>query len=91
MLAATWTLRPDGHTLNSYHEYHKIDPRWDRDIDSLGFFAIEVETMVKDLGYVNKGLQFYYKIPNSNLDIGLKPLSSDKDVMEMCKYVSKCK
>ncbi|GJY66045.1 hypothetical protein Tco_0468283 [Tanacetum coccineum] len=51
----------------------------------------KLETMVKDLGYVNKGLQFYYKISNFNLDISLKPLSSDKDVMEMCKYVSKCK
>ncbi|GKC28875.1 mutator type transposase [Tanacetum coccineum] len=42
MLAATWSLRPDGHSLDSYHEYH----------------------------------------------IGLKPLSCDKYVMEMCQYVS---
>ncbi|GKC74343.1 hypothetical protein Tco_1120226 [Tanacetum coccineum] len=47
--------------------------------------------MVKDLGYDNKDLQFYYKIPNSNLDIGLKPLSCDKDMMKMCNYVSKFK
>ncbi|GJR38763.1 hypothetical protein Tco_1214447 [Tanacetum coccineum] len=47
--------------------------------------------MVKDLGYDNKDLQFYYKIPNSNLNIGLKPLSCDKDVMKMCNYVSKFK
>nr|GEZ98946.1 hypothetical protein [Tanacetum cinerariifolium] len=23
MLAATWTLRPDGHTLNSFNSYHE--------------------------------------------------------------------
>ncbi|GJX27744.1 hypothetical protein Tco_0235823 [Tanacetum coccineum] len=116
MLPATWTLRPDGHTLNSYHEYRnhptaftlKINhggtltsppnvrykggkANWFDDVDVDSFSAIEVQTMVKDLGYLNKDLQFYYKIPNSNLDIGLKPLSCDKDVMEMCHYVSKCK
>ncbi|GJY90366.1 mutator type transposase [Tanacetum coccineum] len=116
MLHATWTLRPDGHTLNSYHEYRnhptaftlKINhggtltsplnvryrggkANWFEDVDADSFSAIEVQTMVKDLGYVNKDLQFYYKIPNSNLDIGLKPLSCEKDVMKMCDYVSKCK
>ncbi|GKB35266.1 hypothetical protein Tco_0880208, partial [Tanacetum coccineum] len=50
-----------------------------------------VQTMVKDLGYVHKDLQLYYKIPKCNLDIGLKPLSYDKDVMEICQYVSQCK
>ncbi|GKA35931.1 hypothetical protein Tco_0722422 [Tanacetum coccineum] len=45
--------------------------------------ATEVATMVKDLGYVNKGMQFYYKTPNSNLDNGLKPLNYDKDVIDM--------
>nr|GEX72494.1 transposase, MuDR [Tanacetum cinerariifolium] len=64
---------------------------WFDDVDADSFSAIEVQTMGKDLGYVSKDLQFYYKIPNSNLDIGLKPLSCDKDVMEMCNYVSKCK
>ncbi|GKC91909.1 hypothetical protein Tco_1157351 [Tanacetum coccineum] len=60
-------------------------------IDADTFSAIEVQTMVKDLGYVHKDLQLYYKIPKCNLDIGLKPLSCDKDVMEMCQYVSQCK
>nr|GEU42608.1 hypothetical protein [Tanacetum cinerariifolium] len=61
------------------------------DVDADSFSAIEVQTMVKDFGYVNKDLQFYYKIPNSNLDIGPKPLNYDKDVMKMCNYVNKCK
>nr|GEX64153.1 transposase, MuDR [Tanacetum cinerariifolium] len=61
------------------------------DVDADSFSAIEVQTMVKDFGYVNKVLQFYYKIPNSNLDLDPKPLSYDKDVMKMCNYVNKCK
>ncbi|GJY50961.1 mutator type transposase [Tanacetum coccineum] len=117
MLAATWSLRPDGHSLDSYHEYRNNHPtsftlkinhggkltsppnvryrggkaNWFDDVDADTFPAIEVQTMVKDLGYVHKDLQLYYKIPKCNLDIGLKPLSCDKDVMEMCQYVSQCK
>ncbi|GKD31829.1 hypothetical protein Tco_1242607 [Tanacetum coccineum] len=116
MLAATWSLRPDGHSLDSYNEYRnhptaftlKINhggtltsppnvryrggkANWFDDVDADTFSAIEVQTMVKDLGYVHKDLQLYYKIPKCNLDIGLKPLSCDKDVMEMCQYVSQCK
>ncbi|GJT07180.1 transposase, MuDR [Tanacetum coccineum] len=116
MLAATWSLRPDGHSLDSYNEYRnhpttftlKINhggtltsppnvryrggkANWFDDVDVDTFSAIEVQTMVKDLGYVHKDLQLYYKIPKCNLDIGLKPLSCDKDVMEMCQYVSQCK
>ncbi|GJZ91253.1 hypothetical protein Tco_0663180 [Tanacetum coccineum] len=103
MLPATWMIRPDGHTLNSMNiinhggtltsppnvRYRGGKANWFDDVDADSFSAIEVQTMVKDLGYDNKDLQFYYKIPNSNLDIGLKPLSCDKDVMEMCNYVSK--
>ncbi|GKD82066.1 hypothetical protein Tco_1348905 [Tanacetum coccineum] len=42
-----------------------------------------VVTMVKELGYVNQGMQFYYRILDSNLDNALKPLSFDYDVMDM--------
>nr|GEU67995.1 transposase, MuDR [Tanacetum cinerariifolium] len=64
---------------------------WIDDVDADYFLAIEVATMVNELGYQNKGMRFYYKIPNSTLDNGLKPLNSDKDVMDMYEYVRKCK
>ncbi|GKC25058.1 hypothetical protein Tco_1027208 [Tanacetum coccineum] len=89
MLAATWSLRPDGHTLYSYHEYcnHpttftlKINHRgtltsppnmryrgwkanWFDDVDADTFLAIEVETMVKDLGYVNKEICLCTVLPH---------------------------
>ncbi|GJX10041.1 hypothetical protein Tco_0199900 [Tanacetum coccineum] len=116
MLAPTWSLRPDGHSFDSYNEYRnhpttftlKINhggtltspphvryrggkSNWFDDVDADTFSAIEVQIMVKELGYVHKDLQLYYKIPKCNLDIGLKPLSCDKNVMEMCQYLSQCK
>ncbi|GJT06823.1 transposase, MuDR [Tanacetum coccineum] len=94
MLAATWSLRPDGHSLDSYNEYRNHPTTFTLKInhgDADTFSAIEVQTMVKDLGYVHKDLQLYYKIPKCNLDIGIKPLSCDKDVIEMCQYVSQYK
>ncbi|GJV19936.1 mutator type transposase [Tanacetum coccineum] len=116
MLAATWSLRPDGHTLDSYKEYcnHptaftlKINhggqltcppnvryiggkSNWFDDVDADTFSTIEVQTMVKDLGYIHTDLMLYYKIPKLPLHNGLKSLACDKDVMEMCQYVSQCK
>ncbi|GKD92265.1 mutator type transposase [Tanacetum coccineum] len=116
MLAATWSLRPDGHTLDSYKEYcnHptaftlKINhggqltcppnvryiggkANWFDDVDADTFSTIEVQTMVKDLGYIHTDLMLYYKIPKLPLHNGLKSLACDKDVMEMCQYVSQCK
>ncbi|GJY60459.1 hypothetical protein Tco_0461116, partial [Tanacetum coccineum] len=112
MLAATWSLRPDGHTLDSYKEYcnHptaftlKINhggqltcppnvryiggkSNWFDDVDADTFSTIEVQTMVKDLGYIHTDLMLYYKIPKLPLHNGLKSLACDKDVMEMCQYV----
>ncbi|GJZ55318.1 transposase, MuDR [Tanacetum coccineum] len=116
MLAATWSLRPDGHTLDSYKEYcnHptaftlKINhggqltcppnvryiggkSNWFDDVDADTFSTIKVQTMVKDLGYIHTDLMLYYKIPKLPLHNGLKSLACDKDVMEMCQYVSQCK
>ncbi|GJX91655.1 hypothetical protein Tco_0344981 [Tanacetum coccineum] len=116
MLAATWSLRPDGYTLDSYKEYcnHptaftlKINhggqltcppnvryiggkSNWFDDVDADTFSTIEVQTMVKDLGYIHTDLMLYYKIPKLPLHNGLKSLACDKDVMEMCQYVSQCK
>ncbi|GKC25612.1 hypothetical protein Tco_1027762 [Tanacetum coccineum] len=78
MLAATWSLRPDGHLLDSYNKYRKhpttftlkinhggtlTSPpnvryrggkaNWFDDVDADTFSAIEVQTMVKDLGYLH--------------------------------------
>ncbi|GJR89769.1 transposase, MuDR [Tanacetum coccineum] len=74
MLAATWSLRPDGHTLDSYKSnIHQILP----------YDHLE--------GNIHTDLMLYYKIPKLPLHNGLKSLACDKDVMEMCQYVSQCK
>ncbi|GJQ91489.1 hypothetical protein Tco_0002628, partial [Tanacetum coccineum] len=94
IIKTTFTLKINhGGTLTSLPNvrYRGGKANWFDDADADTFSAIEVQTMVKDLGYVHKDLQLYYKIPKCNLDIGLKPLSCDKDVMEMCQYVSQCK
>ncbi|GJZ89967.1 hypothetical protein Tco_0661894 [Tanacetum coccineum] len=85
MLAATWSLRPDGHTLDSYKEYCNHPTAF-----TLKHQPWE-QTMVKDLGYIHTDLMLYYKIPKLPLHNGLKSLACDKDVMEMCQYVSQCK
>ncbi|GJR65687.1 putative reverse transcriptase domain-containing protein [Tanacetum coccineum] len=61
---------------------------WFDDVDADTFSTIEVQTMVKDLGYIHTDLMLYYKIPKLPLHNGLKSLACDKDVMEMCQYVS---
>ena len=47
---------------------------WIDTIDSDQFSVIEVTTMMKELGYENENLDmdFFYKLPNFDLDNGLR-------------------
>nr|GEZ88988.1 transposase, MuDR [Tanacetum cinerariifolium] len=64
---------------------------WVDDIDSDIFSIVEVTSMMKELGYENPCMAYYYKKPNTDLDNGLTELAVDKDVCEMLMYVDKFK
>ncbi|GJZ28145.1 hypothetical protein Tco_0572792 [Tanacetum coccineum] len=64
---------------------------WVDDIDSNIFSIVEVTSMMKELGYENPCMAYYYKKPNTELDNGLIELAVDKDVCEMLMYVDKFK
>ncbi|GJX62067.1 hypothetical protein Tco_0294967, partial [Tanacetum coccineum] len=64
---------------------------WFDQIDSNGFSVVEVTSMLAGLGYVNLIMQYWYKIPNRNLDNGLLPLTSDNDVLKFIKYTDRFK
>jgi hypothetical protein len=54
---------------------------WIDTIDSDVFSIIEINTMMKEMGYENSSFEYYYKKPNSDLDNGLNKLFSDQDVL----------
>nr|GEW17643.1 hypothetical protein [Tanacetum cinerariifolium] len=62
---------------------------WVDDIDSDIFSIVEVTSMMKELGYENPCMAYYYKKPNTYLDNGLTELAVDKDVCEM--LIKNCK
>ncbi|GJV88076.1 mutator type transposase [Tanacetum coccineum] len=64
---------------------------WVDAIDSDVFSVVEVNTMMKEIGYEKPSFDYYYKEPKNDLDNGLKKLSSDQDVLQMLKYVEKYK
>lgn len=64
---------------------------WSDDIDSNGFSMVEVTSMLNDLGYVNPGMQYHYKISYADLDNGLLHLSTDSDVLKLIKHVERYK
>ncbi|GJU34567.1 hypothetical protein Tco_1182921 [Tanacetum coccineum] len=64
---------------------------WFDGVDSDGFSIHELSEMLKLLGYKNETMFYHFKIPNSGLDLGLKPLVSDSDVIEMVKQVGSIK
>ena len=47
--------------------------------------------MMNESGYENVYMDFYYKVPNSDLDNSLRKLETDKDVLELLKYIAKYK
>lgn len=66
---------------------------WIDTIDSERFSVVEVATMMKELGFENgsSGMDFFYKLPNTDLDNGLRKLETEKDVLELMTHVSKYK
>nr|GEU43666.1 pleiotropic drug resistance protein 1-like [Tanacetum cinerariifolium] len=57
------------------------------DIDE--FFVHEIDFMLEDLGYDGRRAMFYHFLkPFCDLDNGLEPLASDKDVVLFAKYVA---
>ncbi|PWA43786.1 transposase, MuDR [Artemisia annua] len=65
---------------------------WIDTIDSERFSVVEVATMMQELGYENgsSGMDFFYKLPNSDLDNGLRKLETD-NALELMTHVSKYK
>lgn len=45
--------------------------------------------MMKDLEYENLDMHFFYKLPNSDLDNGLRKLETDKDVLVLLNCIAK--
>nr|GEY95342.1 putative reverse transcriptase domain-containing protein [Tanacetum cinerariifolium] len=64
---------------------------WVDTIDSDVFSVVEVNNIMKELGYEKPLFDYYYKEPKNDLDNRLKKLSSDHDVLQMLKYVEKYK
>ncbi|GJV40798.1 hypothetical protein Tco_1419238 [Tanacetum coccineum] len=64
---------------------------WVDDVDSDIFSIVEVTSMMKELGYDNPCMAYYYKKPKKDLDNGLTELDVDKDVCEMLIYVDNFK
>ena len=78
---------PPGRTYtNGKHNYVDF-------IDVDLFSVIELNDMVKMLGYKGKGCKMFYhwRVPNSELDYGLQALGGDMDVLNLVGYANKIK
>ncbi|KAJ9541248.1 hypothetical protein OSB04_027754 [Centaurea solstitialis] len=61
-------------------------------VDTEKFSVHELEEMMKELGYKSPRPTYYhFVVPGKDLDYGLHALGSDMDVIEMLKFVGKCK
>ncbi|GJY88113.1 mutator type transposase [Tanacetum coccineum] len=61
---------------------------WFDQIDSDGFSVVEVNQMLKCLGYLNPKMEYWYKMPDKD---ALLSLSNDNDVLRFIKYVDRYK
>ncbi|KAB2603218.1 hypothetical protein D8674_004223 [Pyrus ussuriensis x Pyrus communis] len=59
----------------------------DKDLMSLPM----IDDMVEAIGYIERFMNYYFKIPNMDLSNGLKQIQSDSDVQSMCNFVPKDK
>ncbi|KAB2622173.1 hypothetical protein D8674_024355 [Pyrus ussuriensis x Pyrus communis] len=59
----------------------------DKDLMSLPV----IDDMVEAVGYIERFMNYYFKIPNMDLSNGLKQIQSDSDVQSMCNFVPKDK
>ncbi|KAM1048982.1 hypothetical protein ACFX2C_028132 [Malus domestica] len=48
---------------------------------------LEVDSMVEELGYGNVFMSYQYRIIGMEIRNGLKPMMTDSDVINMCKFV----
>ncbi|GKB33965.1 hypothetical protein Tco_0873366, partial [Tanacetum coccineum] len=78
-------------TLGSPRRYMNGKVNWFDGVDSDEFSIHELSEMLKLLGYKKESMFYHFKIPNSGLDLGLKPLVSDSDVIDMVKQVGSMK
>ncbi|GJY43438.1 hypothetical protein Tco_0431651, partial [Tanacetum coccineum] len=78
-------------TLVSPRRYINGKVNWFDGVDSNEFSIHELSEMLKLLGYKNERMFYHFKIPNIGLDLGLKPLVSDSDVIDMVKQVGSMK
>ena len=61
-------------------------------VDTDEFSVHELDTMLTEIGYNDQVPMYYhFKIPDLDLDYGLKPLGNDEDVLQFLKYFPKCK
>ncbi|GKA05154.1 hypothetical protein Tco_0684274 [Tanacetum coccineum] len=68
--------------------YDGGEVNWFDQIDYDGFSVVEVNHMLKCLGYVNPTMEYWYKMHDKDI---LLQLSNDKDVLRFSKYVDRCK
>ncbi|GJV69621.1 ribonuclease H-like domain-containing protein [Tanacetum coccineum] len=61
---------------------------WFDQIDSDGSSVVEVNQMLKCLGYLNPKMEYWYKMPDKD---ALLSLSNDNDVLRFIKYVDRYK
>ncbi|GJV65473.1 hypothetical protein Tco_1476301 [Tanacetum coccineum] len=60
------------------------------DIDT--FSVLELSSFMKELGYTHGRPMFYhFRVPNNDLDYGLKALACDEDVISLSKHVGEHK
>nr|GEY43583.1 transposase, MuDR [Tanacetum cinerariifolium] len=64
---------------------------WIDTIDFDKFSINDVSDMMKNIGYDNVAMEYYFKKPNTELDKGLRKLATNSDVLEMLKFVPKYK
>ena len=57
----------------------------DKDLMSLPV----IDDMLEALGYSDRFMNYYYKIPNIKICNGLKPIQSDANVQTMCHFIPK--
>ncbi|GJT78822.1 hypothetical protein Tco_1045547 [Tanacetum coccineum] len=80
MVVVEWKVRDYEYPIDKPEAY-----------DSDLFSVMELQEMLKTLGYPMKKNKMYYhfKIPNSNLDYGLQALGNDADVINLVRYIDK--
>ena len=78
-------------TMGAGRRYLNGKVSWFDWVDGDEWSIIEFTDMLGLLGYKNEVKFYHYKIPNTSLDEGLRPLVSDSDIIEMVKHIGSLK